>query len=95
MSRRSITTSVISDDSTAQNVLSWLALRYAHQRRRITYDCDTRYGHLEPGDLVTVTDAEISWADVPCLIDSIVWTEEAKIVLSLTVQEHEIFRVDP
>jgi len=95
VSRRSITTSVISDDSTAQNVLSWLALRYAHQRRRITYDCDTRYGHLEPGDLVTVTDAEISWADVPCLIDSIVWTEEAKIVLSLTVQEHEIFRVDP
>jgi len=93
VSRRSISTAVISDDATAQNVLSWLALRYAQQRRMVTYDCDTSFGHLEPGDLVTVTDAEISWADVPCLIDSIVWTEEAKIVLSLTVQEHEVFRV--
>ena len=95
VSRRSISTAVISDDATAQNVLSWLALRYAQQRRMVTYDCDTSFGHLEPGDLVTVTDAEISWADVPCLIDSIVWTEEAKIVLSLTVQEHEVFRSSP
>lgn len=57
------TSEVVEKVGTAASVLAWWAQRYALQARLVGYTADlASVGHLEPGDVVTVTHPDLAWA---------------------------------
>ena len=78
-----LSTDVIYDSSTAGRICSWLSSAFALPSRTIAYVAAPEFGHLEPGDVVTVSDSEIYLDQLVCLVDSVTWTESGSIGLVL------------
>ena len=78
-----LSTDVIYDSSTAGRICSWLSSAFALPSRTIAYAARPEFGHLEPGDVVTISDSEIFLDDLLCLVDSVTWTESGSVGLVL------------
>jgi len=78
-----LSTDVIYDRSTAGRICSWLSFAFALPSRTIAYVAAPEFGHLEPGDVVTVSDSEIYLDQLVCLVDSVTWTESGSVGLVL------------
>jgi len=78
-----LSTDVIYDRSTASRICSWLSSAFALPSRTIAYVAAPEFGHLEPGDVVTISDSEIYLDELICLVDSVTWTESGSVGLVL------------
>jgi hypothetical protein len=81
------------EPATALAVLQWRALAYALPRRSVSYVVGAEWGWLRVGDVITLTDSEVWFAETVCLISSVRWADETTIVLGLTVLDHPERRV--
>lgn len=69
---KSIESTCIYDDVTAQMVLAWVAKAYALARRRVDYIApEATYGWMERGMVVTITDADIALDRQVALVEAI------------------------
>lgn len=59
-------------DETASAILDWMIRYYGQTRRTVTYRLGQKYQSLEPGHVVTLTDAEIGFDEVVCLVSGLV-----------------------
>jgi glutaredoxin len=64
---KAITTVVVYDEATAQSVLAWQARAFTSPRRRVPYLVPRSYG-LTKGQIVTLTDSRVAYADRLCLV---------------------------
>ena len=64
---------IVYDPATAAAIVKWQSRAFAFRRRVITYSADYRFGWLERGDVVTITDSEMHLQDRCALIQSITW----------------------
>ncbi len=78
-----LSTDVIYDSGTAGRICSWLSSAFALPSRTIAYVAAPEFGHLEPGDVVTISDSEIYLDELVCLVDSVTWTESGSVGLVL------------
>lgn len=78
---------IIHDDLTASHVLAWRARRWALPSRVVVYEAAQRWGWIEPGDLVTVTDPDLAWTSRLCLVQARSWAEDGAVRYTLRVQE--------
>ena len=78
-----LSTEVVYDSATAGRICSWLASAFALPSRTIAYVAAPEFGHLEPGDVVTISDSEIYLDQLVCLVDSVTWTESGSVGLVL------------
>ena len=62
------------DGPTAARVSDWLSRAYSGVPRVVTYDCPAEYGWLEPGSVVTVTEAAIHLSTELGLVTERQWT---------------------
>lgn len=67
---KAITTVVIYDEATAHAILAWMARAYTSPTRRIPYLVPRSYG-LAKGQIVTLTDARVSYASRLCLVSDV------------------------
>ena len=81
------------EPATALAVLQWRAAAYALPRRSVSYAVGAEWGWLRVGDVITVTDSEVWFAETVCLLTSVRWADETTIVLGLTVLDHPERRV--
>jgi hypothetical protein len=79
---------VISDDATAARVVAWRSRRYALPTRTVEYAMPPRYGSIRRGDVLSITDADVGFSDDVALVQSIRWTEDHGLVVSLRVTSH-------
>ncbi len=63
---------VTDDRSTARAIAEWQLWRGAQTRRTVSYLLPQKYQALAPGDIVVVTDNEISWTEKVCLVTSVI-----------------------
>lgn len=80
-------TTVVHDEVTASRVVAWLGARYALPSRSVTYAVAPRYAWLQRGDVVTLTDAEISASRQVCLVESIRWLDDSGLEVRLRYVE--------
>ena len=59
------------DDATAVAVASWLLRRECGTRRTVAYLCPQHLQYLRPGDVVTITDADIGFSAEVCHVTSV------------------------
>ena len=78
----SITTDVVYDNATARRVAKWRVRAHAFPARQVTYEVGQEWGWLALGDVLTLTDAELSITDQVVLVRAIRWTAGA---LALTL----------
>jgi hypothetical protein len=77
----------VADTLTAEHVLAWRSRRWALPSRVVEYGCAQRWGWIEPGDLVTVTDPELAWSERLCLVQSRTWADDGSVRYALRVME--------
>lgn len=82
-----IETALVHDIDTALRVIAWQGRRKALPSRVVSYSCDQRWGWIEPGDYVTVTDPELAWSKKLCLVQSRAWADDGTVRYSFRVQE--------
>jgi hypothetical protein len=63
---------VVEQDATAQAILDWKIRYHSQTHRTVSYRLPQSWQAREVGDVITVTDPDIAWAGVVCLITSIV-----------------------
>jgi hypothetical protein len=85
--RETLETAVVADTLTAEHVLAWRSRRWALPSRVVEYGCAQRWGWIEPGDLVTVTDPELAWSERLCLVQSRTWADDGSVRYALRVME--------
>lgn len=78
---------IVHDDLTATQVLAWRSRRWALPSRVVAYTCAQRWGWIEPGDFVLVTDPELAWSKRLCLVQARAWAEDGSVRYTLRVQE--------
>ena len=83
-----LSTDVIYDSSTAGRICSWLSSAFALPSRTIAYVARPEFGHLDPGDVVTISDSEIFLEDLLCLVDSVTWTESGSVWIVLRASDN-------
>jgi hypothetical protein len=78
------TSEAIWSSATAAAVLRWWARRYALQARLVGYTADREIaGHLEPGDVVTVTDPDLAWESKLFLVEEVLRSSGSSVDLDL------------
>jgi hypothetical protein len=86
-----IETLAVYDDTTAQKILAWRSRAYAFARRRVEYLVpENVYGWLERGNVVTITDADLSWTQQVALVESVVTDGSGQIRLKLLLIEDPV-----
>lgn len=85
--RETLETAIVVDVLTAEHVLAWRSRRWALPSRVVDYTCPQRWAWIEPGDLVTVTDPDLSWSERLCLVQSRAWASDGSVRYTLRVQE--------
>jgi len=81
-------TEVVEDDGTAGTILAWWAQRYALQARLVGYTADLQtIGHLEAGDVVTITHPGLSWTKKVALVEEVIRTGSSAWDLDLRLVE--------
>jgi len=68
---------MVYDPATAAAIVKWQSRAFAFRRRSISYAADYRFGWLERGDVVTLTDADLHLSGRVCLVQSITWGASA------------------
>jgi hypothetical protein len=81
-------TGLISEDLTAARVLAWKTRRYAMPSRRVVYAMPPHYGNIRRGDVVSLTDADAGFSKDVALVESIRWTEDHGLEVTLRVTSH-------
>ena len=61
----------IMSSSTAQSVLDWKTRWLSTVKAQVTYLLPQEYQSLQPMDLVTITDNDLSWSSVPAIVVSV------------------------
>ena len=80
-------TEFISDAASAGRVINWMARAYGARQRRIEYEAPHQLGWLEVGDVVAVSDSDLSLSEQLLIIESIEWGETALILSFLFVPD--------
>jgi len=75
--REDLATSVVYDSATAAKICLWRAAAFALPSRQLSYRVRKDFGHLVPGNVVTLTDSEIGLDSQACLVDQVDWSEDA------------------
>ena len=83
---KTITTDLVYERATAAAILKWQARAFGLPSRTVTYSADLSLGWLERGDVVTLTDPEISLSSQVCLVQAIQWSGNS-LSLTLTLIE--------
>jgi len=79
----SITTSVVYDEGTAGAILSWMSRAYAFPWRSVAYASTSgAHGYLQVGDVVTITDSEISLSERVAIVRDVQW-DDADVMIGL------------
>jgi hypothetical protein len=78
---------IVYDPITAAAIVKWQARAFAFRRRVITYSADYRFGWLERGDVVTITDSEIHLSNRVALIQSITWGASSLSIKLLLIDD--------
>ena len=66
---------LISSRATAGRIINWMSRAYSQRHRQISYQAPTKLSYLEIGDIISITDEELSWSDQIMMIQSIEWGE--------------------
>lgn len=70
-----IETEIVTDTATAELIAETIARIRALPYREVSYALDLhRFGALEPGDVVTITDGEVAFTEEPAIVRSVSWT---------------------
>jgi len=80
-------TEFISSRASAGRVVNWMARAYGSRQRRIKYEAPHRLAWLEVGDVLAVTDSDLSLTDQLLILESIEWGETALILSFLFVPD--------
>ncbi|NBV20314.1 hypothetical protein, partial [Janthinobacterium sp.] len=67
---RVIDSACIYDETTAGAILAWMARAYAFPRRTVSYVVPSAY-QLHKGQIVTLTDAKVSFAEQLCIVSDL------------------------
>jgi predicted phage tail protein len=70
---RETSSEAVANAATAGRVLLWRAAAAALQARLVTYAVGRDFAHLEPGNVVTVTDPDVGLSAAVGLVESIPW----------------------
>lgn len=84
---QALASEVVCDTATAQRVCLWRARAFAIQARRIVYSAPQDFGHIEPGDVVLVTDSDVSLSGAPALVEAVEWSAGGTLGLRLRLIE--------
>ena len=86
-----LSSDVVCDDATAASVCLWRASAHAWQHRLAVYRVGRDFAHLEPGNVVTLTDPEVGLSSAVALVDSVPWgaAETFEIELRILHQRAE------
>ena len=76
---------IVEQDATARAILDWKIRFHAQTHRTVSYRLPQSAQAYEVGDVVTVTDSDIGWADTVCLITGLVRAPGQTIVTFTTV----------
>lgn len=80
-------TEFISSRASAGRVVNWMARAYGSRQRRIKYEAPHRLAWLEVGDVLAVTDSDLSLTDQLLILESIEWGETALTLSFLFVPD--------
>jgi len=78
-----ITTEIVYDAATIQRVLNWKIRASGFLHRSVSYRVDKSYGWVNLGNVVTVTDSDLSLSDRVGLVQSITWESEEALILRI------------
>ena len=78
---------IVYDPTTAAAIVKWQSRAFAYRRRVLTYSADYRFGWLERGDVITITDPEIHISDRVALIQSITWGASSLSIKLLLIDD--------
>lgn len=81
-----IETNMVTDIATAKTIARWKTRAFAFPRRTVSYVLDRQYASLAAGDVVTLTDAELHWAQQVALVKSLSWKREGIAATFLLVE---------
>tara|TARA_R100001443_G_scaffold24962_1_gene37631 strand:- start:1902 stop:3500 length:1599 start_codon:yes stop_codon:yes gene_type:complete len=78
---------IVYDPATAAAIVKWQSRAFAFRRRVISYTADYRFGWLERGDVVTITDSEMHLQDRCALVQSITWGASSLSIKLLIIDD--------
>jgi hypothetical protein len=82
-----IETDLVYDEATAAAIVSWMAAAFALPSRILTYDLLPEFRHLELGDVVTLTDAELHLDAQVCLVVGLTDADTGLVSVTLRTLE--------
>lgn len=68
-----IESELISSRATAGRVINWMSRAYSQRHRQISYKAPTKLSYLEIGDIISITDDELSFIDQIVMVQSVEW----------------------
>lgn len=83
-----ITTDIVYDDITAGLVLQWKIHALGFLHRVGVYIMPREWGRLGPGDVVTLTDSELSIVSRVCLVRSVAWVSASWVSVEVLILEN-------
>jgi hypothetical protein len=78
-------TDMVTDQATALAVLAWRSVAYGAPHRTATLTAPQEVGYLVPGDVVTITDAELAWTDRVALVRTVTVSDSRSIRIETQV----------
>lgn len=78
---------IVYDDATAGAILNWWSRAKSLPMRTVKYLVPQERAWLERGDVITLSDTELSFDETVCLIDSIVYREDDYMEITLRLIE--------
>jgi hypothetical protein len=80
-------TELVSSRATAGRIVNWMARAYAFQHRTIQYSAPVKMAWLGVGDVVALTDQDLSFTNQIVLIQAIEWTPSGVVFTFLLIQD--------
>ena len=69
-------TEFVASRATAGRIVNWMSRAFSARHRRVRYLAPYKLGYLEAGDVVALTDAELSFQNQVALVQSIEWNDD-------------------
>lgn len=82
-----VSADLVYEQDTAARIGRWLASSMAIPSRRISYDAPIRLAYLQPGDVVTLTDPDLSLTAQLCMVRSVTLSDSPTIGIGLETIE--------
>tara|TARA_R100001086_G_scaffold178399_2_gene98798 strand:+ start:2961 stop:4589 length:1629 start_codon:yes stop_codon:yes gene_type:complete len=70
-----VETELVSSRATAGRIINWMSRAYSQRHRQISYKAPTKLSFLEIGDIISVSDDELSWDEQILMVQSVEWGE--------------------